>query len=464
MRKKESRLTQDKRTLTSIIGRNKSTSNSKRQKRGHGEGSLYMDEQRGHYWVRVTYKDPLTKESRRKKLKGTTTKNESLEIGRNWKEQAERTKRPQNEQLTLAEWVDQWLQLYVKNKIRQKAYEKYESCLRVYICPALGKALLRNITGEDLQAVLDELLEKGGRQGNGLSTSTIRATRRYLSICINKAVTKGLVEHNFVKDTKPPKLITAEFRPLELAEQKVLKEKAKGLGEVAHMAISLTLATGMRLGEVFGLTWRDVEKRKTGDDKETARVYVRRSLVTTAKMGQILQPPKTASSGRSITIPDETFAELQLYKEWQDLQRDLLGNKWADKNLVFANSFGNYMDTSNFTSRVFKVALVNAGLDRGIKFHHLRHTHAITLLRQGAHPKIVQERLGHKDIRLTLNIYCNYIPDLQDIAKKYMDDALASQQQPEKGSFQVTRGRKKRLTGISSTAPKTKRRKNRRDK
>ncbi|MBP2658562.1 MAG: integrase family protein, partial [Firmicutes bacterium] len=133
------------------------------------------------------------------------------------------------------------------------------------------------------------------------------------------------------------------------------------------------------------------------------------------------QEPKTAASRRKIPLPADVTKELKKYRKWQEWQKHLLGDKWEDNDMVLANNFGRVVDTSNFTSRYFKNMLVQAGIDRSVKFHDLRHTHATLFLLQGVIVKVVSERLGHTSIKMTLDTYSHVLPDMQETAVKALE-------------------------------------------
>ncbi len=191
---------------------------------------------------------------------------------------------------------------------------------------------------------------------------------------------------------------------------------AKQKGQSPYIAILLAISTGMRLGEVFGLKWECLDLKK-------GIVYVRRALITSHKIsgGEWFQEPKTAKSRRQIPLPAEVTQELRQYQKWQEEHKQQLGDKYEDNQLVIANTFGRPANTSNFTTRYFKKLLVDAGIDRSVKFHDLRHTHATLLLLEGIHPKVVQERLGHSTVTMTLDTYSHILPDMQDAAVKALD-------------------------------------------
>lgn len=180
---------------------------------------------------------------------------------------------PGADKKTLWDWLDHWLNECIKPNVRIKTFEKYESCLKNYIKPKLGSKQIKKLTTEDFRKVFNEMLIKGGREGTGVSTSTVRATRRYLSMAFNQAIEDGIVTRNIILATKPPQLVKEEIRPLnEEQSDKLLKVAKEGeyfyLGvrqrrkpspgseyhkAMAYTAVMLALNTGMRLGEIFGL-------------------------------------------------------------------------------------------------------------------------------------------------------------------------------------------------------------------
>lgn len=420
--------------------------------RAKGDGSLYWDQKRTCWFVRVTYQDPKTGKTKRKKLKGAEEntpkgKSASLKIGQKWLEQIEHGMSPDAEKITLGEWIDTWLKEYIKPNVRVKSYDKYEGCLVQYVKPKLGKLLLRQVREAQLTPLFNELLVSGGKKGTGLSSSTVKATRRYLSMCIEQAIKSDMLLKNPVKQTKPIKLVKAEIETLTEAQADSLtaaayaaalaadqecairvakaKEQAAKTGKSvqipmsnivyhsAYMAILLALGTGMRLGEIFGLSWDSVNVTK-------GIIYVKRSLVT-SRAGVNFEEPKTKASRRQIPLSPDVAAELRKYKKLQDWRKNLLGDQWSPLNLVITSEFGGVFNTSNFTSRYFKPLIKEIGAPEHFKFHDLRHTHATLLLLKGIPVKVVSERLGHSTVAMTQDTYAHVLPEMQAEVVKVLD-------------------------------------------
>lgn len=122
------------------------------------------------------------------------------------------------------------------------------------------------------------------------------------------------------------------------------------------------------------------------------------------KEGIVLEnTTKTKSGRRCISLTDDAIRELTVHKRNQAKEKLLLGEAYQDHGLVFCREDGTMLDPRNFT-RHFQNLLIKAGLPK-VRLHDLRHTHASLLLARGVHPKVVQERLGHSSITMTLDLY-----------------------------------------------------------
>lgn len=173
--------------------------------------------------------------------------------------------------------------------------------------------------------------------------------------------------------------------------------------------ISFTAHTGLRQGEVFGLKWEDI-------DFEQGAIFVKRSLAHVVGKGAVFQDTKTKNSRRRVLLLPEDIADLKKYKEWQENYAMELGDKFACHDLVFVSVFGNPISPTNFSRRYLHPLLKKCGLNENFTFHGLRHTHATLLLKQGVNPKIVQERMGHSSIKVTMDTYSHVLPDMQQQA------------------------------------------------
>ena len=416
----------------------------KPKSRANSEGTVFERPDRpGTFRALFYYTDPEDGKRKRKPF-DAKTKKAALKAGRDWLQKLDGGLLPEADKLTLWTWLDRWLEDYMKPKGRTKSYIKAESCLRLYVKPHLGNEMLTKLKSPDIQRVFIQLLSTGGKEKAqivegievkekcGISSSTVRMTRRYLIMALDKAIKVGLLLRNVAKETESPRLVKREINPLS-REQSIELCKAAWeqvqyvasldpekttasvtVADSSYIAILLALSTGMRLGEIFGLKWDAV-------DLAQGIIYVKRSLET-GQTKEKFHDPKTPKSRRPIPLPDDAAKELREYKDRQDEKQSLLGDKWGEINLVITNDWGKILDTGNFTKRHYKPLLKKIGVDpKQIDFHDLRHTHATLLLLAGIHPKIVSERLGHASISITLDTYSHLLPNTQELAAKAME-------------------------------------------
>jgi integrase len=205
--------------------------------------------------------------------------------------------------------------------------------------------------------------------------------------------------------------------PDAAAIQKLLQvARATEYYEVLHTA----LYTGMRRNELLGLRWRDI-------DLNEGTISVAWSIYR-AKGGQtVYQQPKTPKSRRSVALPPSSILVLKALRERQGADGLLQGFQVSKDTPVFTYRNGSPILPRGL-SGAFKKIMHRAGL-AGYRLHDARHAHATLMLRQGVHPKIVSERLGHSKVSITLDVYSHVVPGLQQAAALRFDQGLAVQGQ-----------------------------------
>jgi integrase len=172
------------------------------------------------------------------------------------------------------------------------------------------------------------------------------------------------------------------------------------------------LFTGMRRSELLALHWQDI-------DFIMSQIYVNRGLHQLRDGSYVFTEPKSAHSRRTIALPPSAISLLRQYHEQKSLERSMLGSTLTDSDLVFSTPEGEPL-RPNTVTRAWEVLAAKAGV-KVIRFHDARHTHASIMLKQGIHPKIVQERLGHSSIQMTLDTYSHVAPGLQQAAAEGFD-------------------------------------------
>lgn len=395
-----------------------------RLRRSNGEGTFYQSNGKWYGQFSISKNNKLIRRS----FSGDN-KLDVYKKGQQWIElESLNSSNFSSKNTKLNELCLYWLDEIKRVSVKPKTFKKYTSTLLLYILPYLGQRKVSSISPQDIQELLNQWNDGTlkGKKGHVISSSTIRCTRRYLSELFEYAVNIGLVLKNPVKLTKPPRLMTTEIHTLCIEEIYRLSTamKTQLMDHIdspyrinyyaSYIAVKIALGTGMRLGEVFGLCWDCV-------DLDRSIISVRRSIQTGVKE-QLFQETKTKTSRRGIPISKELQEDLRTYKYFQDTYIQEIGDKWTDTSgIVISGIFGKVLSTSNFKSRYFIPVLKQLHLDH-ITFHDLRHTHATILLSQKINPKIVQERLGHSSIILTLDTYSHLVPDIQKEAVNALDN------------------------------------------
>ncbi|WP_233522486.1 site-specific integrase [Peribacillus glennii] len=182
-----------------------------------------------------------------------------------------------------------------------------------------------------------------------------------------------------------------------------------------YPAFHLAITTGMRRGEILGLRWKDI-------DLEKGILYVRQTLSRDGK--HFLNGAKTDAGVRSIQLANESIVMLKKQKRLIAKEKLSYGPGYTDYDLVICTSKGTPVIPSNL-KRTYQRLIKEADIPV-IRFHDLRHTHATMLLAQGVHAKVISERLGHSNIKTTLDIYSHILPNMQEDAANQIDALLSN--------------------------------------
>lgn len=391
------------------------------KRRGNGEGCIYK--RPDGTWagqVSIGY-DPATGKLRRKSFYGKTRKEVADKMA-----QALQGVRSgtfvEPAQTTFGEWLDKWLTSYKKSQLKPSTYESYEALVNVHIKPALGKVPMAKLQAHMLQSFYNEKLAAGRADGKGgLSTRMVRYLHAVIRQALQQAVKEGLLARNVADATSPPTVKSKQMRPL--AEDELLAFFDAARSDRLFAAYVLAATTGLRRGELLGLCWDCV-------DLEHGVITVQRQLLVLKDGLSLEETTKSKSGRRSITLTDDAIRELKAHRKRQAQEKLLLGEAYQDNGLVFCKEDGTPFDPREFTKR-FQRWLTKAGLPK-VRLHDLRHTHATLLLKKGVPAKIVQERLGHSSITMTLDLYSHVTPEMQKLAAATLNGLLSKEESPAK--------------------------------
>ena len=368
---------------------------------------------RGSCWAVVVERspDPITGKRRQKWVSGFVTRKEAERTLTKLLRELDTGTDLDPTRLTTGEYLTYWLETVARRRVRPTTFERYERAARVHIAPHIGGVPLVKLSPPHLAGLYTTLSDIG------LAANTLRNAHIVLHAALKSAVLWNILPRNVADVEKPPRGERPALTVWDAATTARFLESVKGRRLEAFY--QLAIATGMRRGELLGLQWQDV-------DLVRGSLAVRRSLVKTKQGGVAFQAPKTAKGRRQIKLSAKIVGDLQAHRKRQLEERLQLGELWQDQDLVFPGPAGGPLAGETLQGD-FNRVIAHADVPR-IRLHDLRHTSATLMLRQGVHPKIVSERLGHATVSITLDIYSHVLPDMQAAAADAIDAALAAAQ------------------------------------
>ena len=302
---------------------------------------------------------------------------------------------------TLNQYLDSWLELCAKPRLRPRSFKDYEGLLRRYVRPRLGSKALSAISALEIQLLYQDLL------GRSLSARSIRYTHAVLRSALKQAMRWNLILANPADSVDLPRQERPQIKVWTIAEARRFVKAIAGHPYEVLFAIALT--TGMRPSEYLGLTWNDL-------DLDRGSVSVSHALEW-YKGGWRLADTKRSRSRRTVKLQAWVLALLR-----DGLSREQQG---FGGGLLFRAHRGGPIRESRFVRNVFKPLLRSADLP-AIRLYDLRHTAATLSLVAGVSPKVISEQLGHASVAFTLDVYSHVLPHMQDAAAEKVQALLIS--------------------------------------
>jgi integrase len=307
---------------------------------------------------------------------------------------------------TLGEYLERWLAEYARPGLSPRSFERYESIVRVYLVPGLGGIKLTQLKPEQVQRHYRAM------QDRGLSALTVRYHHTVIHKALQTAIRWGLLGRNVADSVDVPSARRNDMQTWNEFEVGRFLEAARD--SYYYALFHTALFTGMRRSELLALQWRDVSLHQ---------IRVNRALHQLKDGSYVFTQPKSAKSRRAIALSPSSVLTLTEHRERQREARVVIGKPVVLDDLVFSGAEGGPL-RPNTVSRAWTVLAARAGL-KVIRLHDARHTHASLMLKQGVHPKIVQERLGHSSIQITLDTYSHVAPGLQEAAAEGFDNLVS---------------------------------------
>jgi len=307
--------------------------------------------------------------------------------------------------LTVAEYLQNWLNGYVKTNCAPRTAESYQSIIELHLLPDLGNTLLSQLRPQAIQTYYAKACDT-------LSAKSVLYHHRILKHALKYAVRQGYLGRNPCDLVDPPKPQKKTMRTLMPQELESLLEVASD--NQFYPVIYTAVSTGVRQAELLALRWRDI-------DFDSASILVSRALYKRRGLCEFKEP-KTAHSRRRVSMTPKLAAYLRDYKGEKESVALHLGHLPRPDDLVFANIEGKPLDPCVLSHNFARIAK-RAGLEN-LRFHDLRHTFASLMLLRGAKPKVISEALGHASVAFTMDVYSHIIDGMQSEAMALLDGIL----------------------------------------
>lgn len=310
--------------------------------------------------------------------------------------------------MTVGEWLDIWTSDYCTHTT-ETTLRKYKGLVKSLYKPRIGAIKLLKLMPIHVQRMATQLINEGK------SAATVRNYTVILGAALQSAIDAGLIKENPTAKVRLPRETKKKLNIVDRENIPAFIEAAQSTrypNEICFMIL-----TGLRLGELRGLRWDDI-------DLDAGTVHIQRQLHPQGK-GRRFTPPKNGED-RLIHIPPEAVDILKAQKKRQAEQRLAAGTEWHEdetsSGLVFRLYNGNpHSDTSLY--RPVRDVGEAIGMP-GLHPHDLRHSYAVAALRSGADVKTVQHNLGHRSASMTLDVYAAYTTDAGKEGAKRLSEYL----------------------------------------
>lgn len=306
--------------------------------------------------------------------------------------------------IKLGEWLDLCLELYMKNSLKQSTYISYEGYIRNHIKPAIGDVYLKDLSPRMLQ-----LFYNYKNETEGLAPKTIVNINLFLHKALSYAEKEGYILSNPAEAINLPRGDKPQIEILTRDEQNILIKAS--YNHRYGVFIRLVLFTGLRLGELLGLRWEDVDfkgsllnVKRTLNRLNRNKKDIKPGELTTEI---VIQTPKSENSIRSIPLLPAVLNDIMEWKRVQENEAVLNGDNYYNSGYIVTNELGGYVEPRTF--RDYYNQILGIANLRHFTFHALRHTFASRAMEQGMDAKTLSIILGHYSVSFTLDTYTHVL-------------------------------------------------------
>jgi integrase len=354
------------------------------------------------YEVVVDFMDPLTGE-RRRRTKVFKTRAAAKRVLADWMKQADHGELTSRTRDTVALCAQRWLDTFARFK-SPKTFEEYERTVNNHVVGRLGSVRIQQLTPQQVRQWIADMLN------DGLGQRTVELAHMRLSQILDQALSDSLVPKNVSRAVKVPRPDDRGHELVVWSADEAQRFLAAAEKDAPYGPIFLvSLATGMREGELLGLRWGDIDWTKR-------ELHVRQA-VGTVRSRQVYKHLKSKSSRRQVLVDEHVLDTLKEWRARQNERRLALGAAYADNDLVFASEVGTPVAPRNLL-RVYNRIIARCGIQR-IRIHDQRHTHVTWALEDGVDLKTISQRVGHAKPTITATLYGQVTRRMQeDVAQK----------------------------------------------
>ncbi len=301
-------------------------------------------------------------------------------------------------EMTFEEWLKYWFETYSRRTVKHSTAVSYIGYINGHITPNIGSLTLSALNTDVLQRFINAQADGGSLKGGGLSPKTLQNMNRMIHKSLEKAIELDLIVKNYASFVEIPHREETEMRVLTVEEQMLLENELKTSTERLAFGVYLSLTLGIRLGEVLGLRWSDIDTRN-------GIVHIRRTVNRLEKLDGsgtelVVGTPKSKKSLRDIPISEGYCQKLMYY--WARSSQ-IMRKPPKDNDYLLRSAVGGPAEPKTM-QETFKRILKAAGV-ADANFHSLRHTFATRAIEKGADVKTLSVLLGHSDVNITLNRY-----------------------------------------------------------